>query len=145
MSDVLDTTSISVTSADAMARTSAPTMRFAAGLAAATLSVGVPTVAPTFLSTAATVREGASSLRVFDTSGHRAVLRPTPMPSTPTRDFDAERKALDALRAADRRGLVWRGIKSALGLGPRVQATTPDERVSAAVDRVLSVRSRGNH
>lgn len=57
----------------------------------------------------------------------------------------AEELALEELRANDRRGLIWRGIKGALGFGPRVQVTTPDERVDAAVDRIMSVRSRGDH
>lgn len=51
-------------------------------------------------------------------------------------DQDAARAELAALRRADRRGLTRRGILGALGLGPRMRVTTPDERVVAAVDRV---------
>lgn len=143
MSDLLDAGSISVANVAATARASAPTMRIAAGLAAATLSVGTPVVPPTFLGGTPTVRESAASLRIFDTSGHRTAVRPTSKVSTPKRDFVAEHEALEALRADDRRGLLWRGVKGALGLGPRTKVSTPDERVSTAVDRVLSVRSRG--
>jgi len=146
MSDVIDDHGIALPSTEAYVRSTAPGIMIAAGIAAATISVGAPAVAPTFLTSASSVREGATSVRIFKTvSPHSAAVRAASKPAATERDFDAERRILEDLRDHDRRGLVWRGIKGALGLGPRVQATTPDDRVNMAVDRILSVRSRGVH
>lgn len=147
MSNVIDAHSAAVVSTEPLAGSSARGLRIAAGVTAATIAVGTPAMfGSAALASASAVREGSTKVRIYKPAPQRpAVVRGAARKSAPERDLEGERLALERLREADRNGLMWRGIKGALGLGPRVQARTPDERVSAAVDRIMSVRSRGNY
>lgn len=54
----------------------------------------------------------------------------------PRVDLDQVASILDRERKADRRRVLWAGIRGALGIGPRVLLRSPDERLETALSRI---------
>lgn len=51
-------------------------------------------------------------------------------------DLDRVAAILERERRADRRRVLWAGVRGALGVGPRVLPRSPDERLETALSRV---------